>query len=189
MNDSLDTTLEALLFAAGEPITLDRLAKLSGASAADVRAALDVLNARLTHGVTLIRSETTAALAVPALLEEKVRPLVGDPEEREIGQAGLEILSILLYQGPATRSQIDYIRGVNSNSSMRTLLLRGLIERTKGESREGVYQPTIDLLTHLGISSADALPEAAELRAAIKEFLERRDAEHAKESAAEQQTV
>ncbi|MBI4067939.1 SMC-Scp complex subunit ScpB [Candidatus Kaiserbacteria bacterium] len=169
------TTLEALLFAAGEPLSFAYLSKLSGGTPGDVKVALDVLAQRLTHGLVLVRTNTTAALAVAPGMEDTINQLLGDPEDREIGQAGLEVLSILLYQGPATRSQIDYIRGVNSTSSIRTLLMRGLIERTKGESREGVYHVTTDALTHLGVSSADELPEAASLKESLKTFIERKE--------------
>jgi len=173
---SLDNTIEALLFAAGEPLALDRLAKLANVSRGDVSTALESLKGRLKHGVALVRTETTAALAVAGGLEETVNQLLGDPEDREIGQAGLEVLSILLYQGPATRAQIDYIRGVNSTSSIRTLLMRGLIERTKGESgREVVYQGTVDVLTHLGVTDTAELPQAAELRGSLQAFLERKE--------------
>ena len=173
--NKLATTLEALLFAAGEPLSLAHLAKLSGATPGDVKVALDTLAQRLTSGITLVRSGTTAALAVAPGMEGTVNQLLGDPEDREIGQAGLEVLSILLYQGPATRSQIDYIRGVNSTSSIRTLLMRGLIERTRGESREGVYHVTTDTLTHLGVSFADELPESASLKESLKTFIERKE--------------
>lgn len=173
---SLDIGIEALLFAAGEPLTYDRLGKLANASKGDVHAALDTLKGRLSHGITLVRTETTAALAVAPGLEETVHQLLGDPEEREIGQAGLEVLSILLYQGPATRAQIDYIRGVNSTSSIRTLLMHGLIERTKSENgREIVYQPTVDVLSHLGVTDTAELPQAAELRGSLTAFLERKE--------------
>src|SRR3989338_2646999 len=174
--NKLATTLEALLFAAGEPLSLAHLAKLSGATPGDVKVALDALAQRLTHGITLVRTGTTAALAVAPGMEKTINQLLGDPEDREIGQAGLEVLSILLYQGPATRSQIDYIRGVNSTSSIRTLLMRGLIERTKGESgREVAYQPTVDVLTHLGVTDTAELPQAAELRGSLQAFLERKE--------------
>lgn len=173
---SLDNKLEALLFAAGEPLTLDRLAKLADVPKNNVLTALETLKRRLPQGIVLVRTETTAALAVAPGLEETVNQLLGDPEEREIGQAGLEVLSILLYQGPATRAHIDYIRGVNSTSSIRTLLMRGLIERTKAEdSREVVYQPTVEALMHLGIADTTELPQAAELRESLKEFLERKE--------------
>jgi len=171
--NNLENILEALLFAAGEPLSHTQLARIVGAKENDVVVALGTLQSRLTNGITLVRSGTSSSLAVSAGFENYVNELLGDPETREIGQAGLEVLSILLYSGPSARSAIDYIRGVNSSSSIRTLLMRGLIERTRGDNaREIIYQPTTDALEHLGVSNADSLPQMEELRASLKEFLE-----------------
>jgi segregation and condensation protein B len=168
----LENIIEALLFAAGEPLSHSQLARITKTKESEVISALGTLQDRLTNGITLVQSGTSASLTVSAGFESYVNELLGDPETREIGQAGLEVLSILLYQGPSARSTIDYIRGVNSSSSIRTLLMRGLIERTKGNNaREIIYQPTTDALEHLGVTNADALPKSEDLRASLKEFL------------------
>ena len=174
--NTLENIVEALLFASGEPLSITQLARLTGERENAVKAALETLKTRLLGGITMVRTETSAALAVAPGFEEKITELLGDPENREIGQAGLEVLSIILYQGPATRAKIDYIRGVNSTSSIRTLLMRGLIERTKGKNeREIIYQPTIDVLTHLGVRNASELPDAEELRTSLEDFLKREE--------------
>jgi segregation and condensation protein B len=176
MESNLAYTLEALLFAAGEPLSISYLARTSGKKTQDVERALDTLKERLTGGVTLVRAGTSVALAVAPGCEKFITDLLGDPEHREIGQAGLEVLSTLMYQGPATRAKIDYIRGVNSTSSIRTLLMRGLIERSEGRrGREIVYQPTVEALTHLGIRDASELPQVEELKTALQEFLKREE--------------
>lgn len=175
---SLDIVLESLLFAAGEPLSVERLAKITGRTPSDVRLALGELTRRLTHGITLVMNGSTAALAIAPGNEKVITEFLGDPSEREIGQAGLEVLAILLYQGPSTRATIDYIRGVNSSSSVRTLLIRDLIERERSDdAREVVYRPTIALLEYLGVTDGSTLPEATELSAALKEFIARQGAE------------
>lgn len=171
---ALDKTLESLLFAAGEPLSIERLRKLTNSSSGDIESALATLADRLTAGIVLVRTPTTAALAVAPGSEEAVNEFLGDPEDREIGQAGLEVVAILLYQGPCSRSTIDYIRGVNSTSSIRTLLMRNLIERTRGESsREIIYQPTVELLGHLGIANPRTLPDIEQLKPALAAFISR----------------
>lgn len=170
----LDALLESLLFAAGEGLSIERLAKLTGKTASEVRLALDELSRRLTCGIRLVLSGTTAALVIAPGNEKVISELIGDPESREIGQAGLEVLAILLYQGPSTRSTIDYVRGVNSSSSIKTLLMRALIERDRSEdSREILYRPTIALMEHLGLVHGNELPDAVELRTALKTFIKR----------------
>src|SRR3989344_2301716 len=80
--------------------------------------------------LTLIKTDTEVSLAV----SEHSSPAVQKAYERElseeIGDAGLEVLSIVLYRGPSTRAQIDFIRGVNTSWTIRNLLTRGLLERT-----------------------------------------------------------
>jgi segregation and condensation protein B len=176
MANNLENTLEALLFAAGEPLSVSYLARTTGAKIEAVEDALNTLKSRLTGGVTMVRTGTNAALVVAPGCEKFVTDLLGDPEHREIGNAGLEVLSILMYQGPSTRAKIDYIRGVNSSSSIRTLLMRGLIERTEGgRGREILYQSTIEALTHLGVRDVNELPQREELRSALQEFLKREE--------------
>ena len=92
--------------------------------------------------------------------------------ERDIGDAGLEVLAVLLYEGPSTRAMIDYIRGVNSSSTLRNLLLRGLVERSGNpeDGREYLYRPTTDLLAHLGSPTRESLPEYATISRELAAF-------------------
>jgi segregation and condensation protein B len=79
-----------------------------------------------------------------------------------LSPASLEVLAIIAYQEPVTRPKIDAIRGVNSESSLRTLLRHGLIEdsgRSEGPGRPILYSTTPDFLTHFGLSSIEELPE------------------------------
>ena len=91
---------------------------------------------------------------------------------KDLGKAGLETLSIVLYQGPISRAGIDYIRGVNSQFILRNLLIRGLIERVDNpaDSRSFLYKPTLALLSHLGISSIAELPEYEQVKKDIENF-------------------
>ena len=172
----LDLLLESMLFAAGEPLSVDYMAKITERAPSDVRLALDELSRRLSHGVRLLMNGPNAALVVAPGNEKVISELIGDPEEREIGQAGLEVLAILLYQGPTTRATIDYIRGVNSSSSLRTLLMRSLVERDKADGREIVYRPTLALMEHLGVKDGSELPDAVELKSSLETFTKRQGA-------------
>ena len=93
---------------------------------------------------------------------------------REIGPAGLEVLAVVLYRGDSTRARIDYIRGVNTSSTIRTLLSRGLLERTNNpdDAREYLYRPTTELLAHLGVTDVQALPEYAKIASELASFEE-----------------
>lgn len=155
-------TLEALLFSEGEPMTMKKLCAVLECDSITLTKALSALSDTLANrGLTLVRTDTDVALAVAPETRETLTRIRTEALSGDIGDAGLEVLAIVLYRGPSTRADIDYIRGVNSSFSIRALLSRGLLERAKnpGDSREFLYRPTIELLAHLGIRDGSELPE------------------------------
>ena len=103
-----------------------------------------------------------------------IEKLKKDELSKDIGKAGLETLSIVLYRGPVRKSEIDYIRGVNSGSILRNLMIRGLIERKSDEKdqRSFLYVPTFDLLSFLGISELNELPEYEKVKTELEKAVE-----------------
>ncbi len=149
------------------------LEKALGCTADEVRDALESLSVALAGtGLTLVRSDTEAVLAVAPVATEVVTKKATEEYGRDIGDAGLEVLTIVLYEGASTRAQIDYIRGVNSSSTLRNLLTRGLIERSGNpeDGREFIYRPTTELLAHLGATDRTALPEHGTISAELSSF-------------------
>jgi segregation and condensation protein B len=88
-------------------------------------------------------------------------------------KAALETLAIVIYKGPLSRSEVDYIRGVHSSFSLRNLLVRGLIERVPhpDDSRVFLYRPSMNILTFFGVPRLEDMPEYAEIRKKLDEFL------------------
>lgn len=173
--DHLAGRLEALLFATGESIRIDRAAKILGVpreTLLDTAASLEAQLMQRGGGIVLVRTDETVALATAPGHTDLIASLEKDSLSREIGQAGLEVLGILIYKGPSTRARIDYIRGVNSSSTVRNLLARELIERVKSseDSREYLYRPTLPLLTHMGVASVEGVPEYASIRESLDRF-------------------
>lgn len=174
MNDR-SAQIQALLFSEGGALTYKALEKALGCSADDVRAALDALATAIEgSGLTLVRSDTEAVLAVAPVASDIVTKKATEEYGRDIGDAGLEVLAILLYEGASTRAEIDYIRGVNSSSTLRNLLTRGLIERSGNpeDGREFIYKPTTELLAHLGVSDRTTLPDYGTISAELSSFKE-----------------
>lgn len=176
----LPTRIEAVLFVEGTTVRIDKLARLLHASREEVLTALEELAEGYRNeqrALQLVQNEDAVAIALEQRVSDELSALQRQAAERDIGPAGLEVLAILLYKGPATRARIDYIRGVNSSSTVRNLLARGLLERTKSHenTREVLYKPTVELLGHLGISTARELPEYAQIREALEEFQTRLD--------------
>ena len=164
--------IEGLLFAEAGSLTFKKLASLLECTEENVRAAITHLETSRQGGLTVVRSETEVALAVAPKDREAVAAILGKEDTKDIGDAGLEVLSVLLYEGPQTRSEIDYIRGVNSSTTLRTLIARGLVERSgnPADGREFVYRPTVELLSYLGVPNAQALPEYATLSRELAAF-------------------
>ena len=153
--------LEALLFFKGEPVKIKVLAKLLERQEEQVMTDLEVLSENLSQrGIRLIVKDDAALLVTAPEVSELIESAQKEELSRDIGKAGVETLSIVLYKGPVARSEIDYIRGVNSTFILRNLLIRGLIERVPNpnDSRSFLYRPTFELLSFLGISSVHELP-------------------------------
>ncbi len=162
--------LEALLFASGEPVSKKRLAELLKVTPALLDQAVSVLRDSLVgRGLSLVETESHIELRTSAEASDFVKQLREAELARDLGKAGLETLAIILYRGSATRGEVDWVRGVNSSQTLRTLLLRGLIERTEDseDKRRPRYKPTVDALAHLGLEKADDLPAYTELSAVL----------------------
>ncbi len=177
----LSARIEALLFAEGGPLSKKKLCSLLGCTPEELAAGLQELSKRHEGGgLALIVSDTEATLAVSAAVQETVRSAQQAELGEKLGDAGLEVAAILLYKGPSTRAQIDYIRGVNTTSTIRNLLSRGLIERAgnPADGREYLYRPTTELLAHLSVREAQELPEYGTISGELASFERRaREAE------------
>lgn len=173
--------VESLLFASGDPLEKKHLAALLGITSTELEAVLRALSDSLDgRGIALLETETTVELRTSPEAFEIVKKLRESEFSRDLGSASLETFAVIAYQQGATRSDIDWVRGVNSSASLRTLLLRGLIEGTEDplDKRRMRYSLTTEALAHLGIASATDLPRAAELAAATTAVIEE-EAAHA----------
>ncbi|MDR3558067.1 MAG: SMC-Scp complex subunit ScpB [Candidatus Pacebacteria bacterium] len=175
---NLNAKIEAILFWKAEPVSIKKLASLLSTDDAkisedEVKAALIELEKNLVgRGVTLVQTDEDVMLGTAKELSPLIEQLTKDELSRDLGKAGLETLSIVLYQGPISRADIDYIRGVNSQFILRALLIRGLVERVENpaDARSYLYKTTLDLLSHLGISKVTDLPEYEAVRKDIEAF-------------------
>lgn len=179
----LSAQIEAVLFMRGDAVEIKKLAKLFEVPEAEIKQNLTHLGNDLEkRGITLVRTETHAELRTAPGASEVLEKLQKEELSGGIGKAGIETLSILLYKGPSTRSDIEYIRGVNAGAALRTLLVRGLVTRIVNpeDSRSYLYKPTTEALSHLGVSSKEELPNYEELTkelSALEETLKEKDDE------------
>ncbi len=170
---TLDAQLEAVLFFKGEAVSIKYLSSLFKKEPAEVEAALLVLSEKLTgRGITLVRKEDEVMLGTASELSSIIENLTREELTRDLGKAGLETLAIVLYRGPISRREIDYIRGVNSNFILRNLMVRGLVEKIPSptDQRSFLYKPTFELITFMGLKHIEDLPEYQALRTEVEQF-------------------
>jgi segregation and condensation protein B len=169
----LSKKIEAILFWKAEPVSVKKLAALLNSSEGAVREGLAQLENDLKNrGLALVQTDEEVMLGTAKELSPLIEQLTKEELTRDLGKAGIETLSIILYQGPISRSEIDYIRGVNSQFIVRNLLIRGLIERVENpnDARVFLYKTTLELLATLGISKIQELPEYEQVRKDIEAF-------------------
>jgi segregation and condensation protein B len=159
--------IEAMLFVAAEPVTTAQLATALDVAPSVVERGLNELDASLaTRGLRLQRHAGRFQLTTAPQLTELIERFLGLEATTHLSRAALETLAIIAYQQPVTRPQIDSIRGVNSDSMMKSLLTKGLIlesGRADGPGRPILYSTTPEFLQHFGLNSILEMPSLAPL--------------------------
>lgn len=155
--------LEAILFASPGPAGVDQLAEAVQAAPTQVEAALAELKREYAQrGLRLQSHRGRAQLTTAPEFAEQVQRFLQLDSRTRLSRAALEVLAIISYRQPITRPEIDAIRGVNSDTSLRTLLRHGLIEetgRSPGPGRPILYATGTEFLQHFGLTSLEELPE------------------------------
>jgi segregation and condensation protein B len=163
--------VEALLFASGKPASVERLAEASELTPAEVESALDVLERALEgepRGIRVDRVAGGARLVSRNEFDVPVRKLLGLEGKNKLSMASLETLSIIAYRQPVTAPEIAELRGVNSASSLRTLLDKKLITTAGRKEVVGtpfLYKTTKEFLVHFGLDDVQDLPKPEDLDA------------------------
>lgn len=157
--------LEALLFLSGEPVAESRLAELLEVGKSELRKEAAALAGRYAaqpdSGLMLIGHEGRFKLATKQELGPLVEAFTQSTLQGTLSKAALEVLSIIAYRAPIARSEIEAIRGVNCSYTLRSLLLRGLVDRlgNPADARGYLYRPTFAFLESLGLSRIEELPD------------------------------
>lgn len=177
---TLDSLIEAVLFLEGEPVKIKRLAEILNKSEEEINEGLGVLEQKLKdRGVILLKKDNEVMLSTSPEASKICEEISKEEFNKNIGKAGLEVLAAVVYRGPISRPEIDYIRGVNSSFTVRNLLVRGLIERKTNpkDSRSFVYSPSFRLLQFLDISDIVKLPQYDDFKKTIDQFMEEKGIE------------
>jgi len=159
---SIEALLEALIFAAPQPVSVEDLARVTGVPVEEVETYLETLSTNLmSRGVRLQRNKNRLQLVSAPEAAAQLEQLLGLEVNLRLSQAALETLAIVAYAQPVTRPQVESIRGVNSDSVLRTLLAAGLIEelgRADTLGRPMRYGTTFEFLQQFGLEKPEDLP-------------------------------
>jgi len=163
----LSVKMEAILFVAAEPVAASQLAAALDVSVSVVERGLNELHeSLLTRGLRLQRNAGRVQLTTAPEFAELIERFLGLDSMTHLSRAALETLAIVAYQQPVTRPQIDSIRGVNSDSMIKSLLNKGLIletGRAEGPGRPILYSTSPEFLQHFGLNSVLEMPPLAKL--------------------------
>jgi segregation and condensation protein B len=162
---SLEAQIESLLFVADGAVTVARLAEALEVSSREIEAALVALGESYRlRGLSLQRFRDKVQLTTSPSAAARVERFLGLAAATPLTRASLETLAIVAYQQPVTRPQIEAVRGVNSDSVIKNLLSKGLIEesgRAEGPGRPVLYTTTPEFMQHFGLASLGDLPPLA----------------------------
>jgi segregation and condensation protein B len=171
----LSQLIEAALFAADRPLTLDELGALDPeAGHADVRTALDGLREHYDfdgHAVEVVELAGGWQILTRAAFATAIERAQAAQRTSRLSPATLETLATIAYRQPVGRAEIEEIRGVNAGGVLRTLQERSLIEvvgRSEGLGRPLLYGTTPRFLELLGLRDLSDLPRAEELTIALQ---------------------
>ncbi len=168
-------SLEALLFIHGEPLAYKKIEAVLSLGKGEGEPLVAELKKRFAadeRGLQVIADREKVQLATKPAFNKIVEDFVKEELTEDLTPASLEALAIVAYLGPISRAKLEYLRGVNSIIILRSLMIRGLVERIPDPEHPSgfLYQSTFDFMKHLGITSKGDLPEYQKFQELLKVF-------------------
>jgi segregation and condensation protein B len=165
---SLKGRIEAILFVAGEAVSLKDMAKALAVGEKELKTALEEIGSEYDYeqrGFMLKRFGDKVQLATRPLYAEDVLRLLQPVQQQSLSQAAMETLAVVAYKQPVTRAEVEQIRGVKCDYSLQSLTTKGLIAEAGRKDTIGrpiLYATTDTFLSHFGIATLEDLPPLPE---------------------------
>ena len=176
--------IESLLFYRNEPVSFAWLARQLGISKTNIKEELEQMQDMYQdRGMELVITADDASLVTNRKQHELIESITEQESSKELSKQALETLAIILYKRQVTKSEIDFIRGVNSVYILRNLLMRGLINKkaNPADKRSPLYVASLDLFSFLGITHENELDSYQEyqkkLSSVHQQYLEDQEVE------------
>lgn len=170
----ISSKIEAVLFFKSEPVSLKWLTNNLSHSQEEIEMGIKNLKERLQNrGLRVLEYDNRFSMGTAPEASDFIDNIAKEELKRDLGKAGLETLSTIIYKSPISKASIDYIRGVNSDYILRNLMIRNLIEKIqdKDDKRKFLYIPSLNLLNFLGLDNLEKLPNYLENKKKIEELL------------------
>lgn len=168
--------IEAIMFAAGYPMKYEKLADVLSITPSEVKRYVSELAEKYNsdeHGIMILMFPETCQFCTKEQYAELIREGLGIKRGGNLSNSSMEVLAIVAYNQPVTRSFVDLVRGVDSNYAVNSLVDKGLIEcsgRLDAPGRPMLYSTTDKFLRVFGLNSIDELPEMELLRASDEQM-------------------
>ena len=165
---SLKGRIEAILFVAGEAVSLKDMAKALTVGEKELKTALEEIGSEYDYeqrGFMLKRFGDKVQLATRPLYAEDVLRLLQPVQQQSLSQAAMETLAVVAYKQPVTRAEVEQIRGVKCDYSLQSLTTKGLIAEAGRKDTIGrpiLYATTDTFLSHFGLATLEDLPPLPE---------------------------
>ena len=162
--DEMISAFEALLFASGEPISIERVAQVFEIEPEEVVSVMENLSDRLKKnksGLELVRMENTYQLATRTEYAEYIKKAFDIRRRTPLSPAALEVLAVVAYNQPVTKSFIEQVRGVDCSGVVTTLIEKGLVEergRLELPGKPLLYGTTKNFLRCFSLNDLTELP-------------------------------
>ncbi len=165
---NLKGRIEAILFVAGEAVTVKELARALQAEEKAVKAELNAIRDEYDYdqrGFLLKRFGDKVQLATRPLYAQDVLRLLQPVQQQSLSQAAMETLAVVAYKQPVTRAEVEQVRGVKCDYSLQSLINKGLIKETGRKDTIGrpiLFGTTDEFLSHFGLEGLEYLPPLPE---------------------------
>lgn len=165
---NLKGRIEAILFVAGEAVTVKELARALQTEEKAVKAELNAIRDEYDYdqrGFLLKRFGDKVQLATRPLYAQDVLRLLQPVQQQSLSQAAMETLAVVAYKQPVTRAEVEQVRGVKCDYSLQSLINKGLIKETGRKDTIGrpiLFGTTDEFLSHFGLEGLEYLPPLPE---------------------------
>lgn len=166
--DTLTSAVEAVLFAGGEPLSLQRLCQVFDKTPEQIHEALECLSKRLQGtGIQLLQLDDSYQLACQKMFGDYIKIAFDLKRKQPLSQAAFEVLAVVAYNQPVTKAFIEQVRGVDCSGVISTLIEKDLLEekgRLELPGRPLLYGTTLQFLRCFSLQSLDELPPLPEIK-------------------------